>query len=127
MPFAFGPFELNEEARSLSLRGTTQELQPRVFDLLVYFVRHAGRVIPKDELMDALWPDVTVTEASLQRAVSLARRALAAGGLEKAIHSYARHGYRFAIDEPGLGHAEPAGEADTTELYSLRFHPGPAR
>lgn len=120
MPHTLGPFELDEEARLLSLRGTVQKLQPRVFDMLAYLVRNGGRVIPKDELMDALWPDVTVTEASLQRAVSLARRALAAGGLEKAIHSYARHGYRFAIDEPGLGQAEPAGEAGSPELARAR-------
>ena len=57
--------------------------------------------------MDALWPDLTVTEASLQRAVSLARRALAAGGLERAIRSFVRHGYRFGID-PDFGAPENA-------------------
>ena len=51
-------------------------LQPRVFDLLVYLVRNRARVVSKDELLDALWPGVTVTDNSLQRAVStLARRA----------------------------------------------------
>ena len=34
-------------------------MQPRVFDLLVYLVSNSDRVVPKDELMDALWPDVT--------------------------------------------------------------------
>lgn len=107
----FGFFELDEGARSLTLRGAAQKMQPRVFDLLVYLVRNAGRVVPKNELMDALWPNLTVTEASLQRAVSLARAALAAGGLEHAIRSYVRHGYRFAIDEPGLGAAVPSFDA----------------
>jgi len=107
----FGFFELDEGARSLTLRGATQKMQPRVFDLLVYLVRNAGRVVPKDELMDNLWPNLTVTEASLQRAVSLARAALAAGGLEHAIRSYVRHGYRFAIDEPSLGAAVPSFDA----------------
>ncbi|WP_249730138.1 MULTISPECIES: winged helix-turn-helix domain-containing protein [unclassified Chelatococcus] len=118
----FGFFELDEDARSLTLRGTVQKVQPRVFDLLVYLVRNAGRVVPKDELMDALWPDLTVTEASLQRAVSLARAALAAGGLEQAIRSYVRHGYRFAIDEPSLGPAVPsfdAGEATRARALEL--------
>ena len=109
LPTPFGPFELDEDARSLTLRGAPQEVQPLVFDLLAYLVRNAGRVVPKDELMDALWPDLTVTEASLQRAVSLARRALAAGGMEKAIRSFVRHGYRFGID-PDL--AAPGGSPD---------------
>lgn len=105
LPTSFGPFTLDEDARSLRLRGQPQDVQPLVFDLLAYLVRNAGRVVPKNELMDALWPDLTVTEASLQRAVSLARRALAAGGMEKAIRSFVRHGYRFGLD-PDFGAPE---------------------
>jgi DNA-binding winged helix-turn-helix (wHTH) protein len=118
----FGSFELDEDARSLTLQGVAQKIQPRVFDLLVYLVRNAGRVVPKDELMDALWPDLNVTESSLQRAVSLARATLADGGLENAIRSYVRHGYRFAIDEPSLGVAVPgfdATEANRAEALEL--------
>ena len=102
MRHSFGPFILDEEARELTLRGVPVAVQPRVFDLLGYLVRNAGRVVPKNELMDALWPEVIVTEASLQRLVSLARRALEAGGLGNAIRNFVRHGYRFAIDDPGL-------------------------
>ena len=116
----FGPFELDEGARSLTLRGTPQKLQPRVFDLLSYLVGNAGRVVPKHELMDALWPDLNVTEASLQRAVSLARGALAAGGLETTIRSFVRHGYRFAIDDPGLGQDAPTALTDDAELATAR-------
>lgn len=116
----FGFFELDEDARSLTLRGTAQKLQPRVFDLLVYLVQNAGRVVPKHELMDALWPDLTVTEASLQRAVSLARAALAAGGLEHAIRSCVRHGYRFAIDDPSLGSDAPNEPSDNPDIASAR-------
>lgn len=120
MHHAFGQFELDEAARKLSLSGVGQKIQPLVYDLLVYLVRNAGRVVPKDELMDALWPDVIVTEASLQRVVSLARKALAAGGLQDAIHSYVRHGYRFAIDDPGLGYARPASLQGDDTLAKAR-------
>lgn len=116
----FGQFELDEPARSLRLQGVSQDIQPRVFDLLLYLVRNAGRVVPKNELMDALWPDLTVTEASLQRAVSLARRALALGGMEGAIRSFVRHGYRFAIDEPGLGQLEPREPTTDGDLATAR-------
>lgn len=98
----FGDFQLDETARSLTLRGRPLELQPKVFDLLVLLVRHAGRVVSKSEIMDAIWPDVTVTEASLQRAASLLRAALREGGLDGALKSYPRHGYRFAVDQPDL-------------------------
>ena len=113
MLYRFGLFELDESGRSLTLRGAAQKVQPRVFDLLVYLVRNAGRVIPKHELMDALWPDLNVTEASLQRAVSLARGVLAAGGMENAIRSFVRHGYRFGIDDPGLGQDAPTARQTT--------------
>lgn len=120
MRHAFGQFELDEAARTLALSGVGQKVQPLVFDLLAYLVRNAGRVVPKDELMDALWPDVIVTEASLQRVVSLARKVLAAGGLQDAIHSYVRHGYRFAIDEPGLGLLRPASFQGDDKIAEAR-------
>lgn len=104
----FGPFQLDEEARTLNLRGAQQPVQPRVFELLAYLAHNAGRVVPKDELMDVLWPNVIVTESSLQRAASLARRALAAGGLGDALRNVARYGYRLAIDDPQLGALAPS-------------------
>lgn len=116
----FGDFALDEAARSFTHCGQPIALQPRVFDLLAYLVRHAGRVVPKDELMDALWPDLHVTEASLQRAVSLARRALAVGGLEGAIRSYVRLGYRFAVDAPRLPLPESAPAAAASPLVEAR-------
>lgn len=91
----FGEFELDEERRELRLRGRERLLQPRVFDLLVYLVRQRERVVGKDELLDALWPEVTVTEGSLQRVVSLARAALRDGGVEDGIRTFHRQGYRF--------------------------------
>jgi tetratricopeptide (TPR) repeat protein len=121
MKHTFGPFELDESGRSLTLRGKPQPLQPRVFDLLAYLVNNAGRVVPKDELLDVLWPNVIVTESSLQRAASLARRALAAGGLGDAIRNFAKHGYRFALDDPGLGMLAVTGpQATVASLAAAR-------
>ncbi|WP_395646885.1 winged helix-turn-helix domain-containing protein [Terricaulis sp.] len=98
----FGNFELDETARSLKLRGEAIELQPKIFDLLVFLTRNAGRVVSKAEIMDAIWPDVIVTEASLQRAASLLRTVLRDGGLDSALKSFPRHGYRFSVDQPDL-------------------------
>jgi DNA-binding winged helix-turn-helix (wHTH) protein len=98
MIFGFGPFQLDEAARVLRLAGREVALQPRVFDLLVYLVQNRERVVSKNELLDKLWPDVTVTEASLQRAVSVLRAALREGGMEEAVRSFPRIGYRFCFD-----------------------------
>ena len=80
MRFSFGRYELDEQGRTLRLDGHERTLQPLVFDLLVYLVRHRERVVPKDELLSSLWEGTTVTDGSLQRAVSLLRGALRDGG-----------------------------------------------
>jgi DNA-binding winged helix-turn-helix (wHTH) protein len=97
--FEFGPFQLDEPCRALRLNGRELTLQPRVFDLLVYLVRKRDQVVSKDELLSALWPSVTVTEGSLQRAASLLRATLREGGMEETIRSFPRIGYRFCLDE----------------------------
>jgi DNA-binding winged helix-turn-helix (wHTH) protein len=120
MRLDFGPFTLDQDARTLTLSGVAQAIQPRVFDLLAYLLRNAGRVVPKDELMDVLWPDVIVTESSLQRAASLVRRALAAGGLGETLRNVARYGYRLAIDDAQLGALAPSGAPAGTALAAAR-------
>jgi len=100
MPTHFGQFELNEQTRELRLNGKPVTLQPRVFDVLEYLVRHRNRVVGKEELLNTLWPDVIVTDASLQRAISLIRAALRPGGLADAVQTRARLGYRFSLEEP---------------------------
>src|SRR5260370_5425291 len=75
MVHRFPSFEIDEPARELRAGSRVLPLQPRVFDLLVYLAKNRGRVVPKDELLDTLWADVTVADGSLQRAVSLARAA----------------------------------------------------
>jgi len=97
----FGPCELDEARRALSAHGHEIRLQPRVFDLLCYLVRHRERVVPKDELLDTLWPGTVVVDNALQRVVSLARSALADAGLPDAVRTYPRHGYRFCLDDCG--------------------------
>jgi DNA-binding winged helix-turn-helix (wHTH) protein len=92
---SFGEFEMDVGARQLRLHGKEIVLQPRVFDLLAYLIDHRDRVVDKEELFSTLWSGVIVTESSLQRAISLARSALREGGMENAIRTYSRHGYRF--------------------------------
>src|SRR5690349_7685247 len=107
MTFEFGPFQLDETGRLLRHGAHEVQLQPRAFDLLVYLVRNRVRVVPKDELLNAIWPGVTVTDNSLQRAVSLIRKELREGGLDDAIRNFSGKGYRFCIE----GEAEPADSA----------------
>ncbi|WP_298231291.1 winged helix-turn-helix domain-containing protein, partial [uncultured Azohydromonas sp.] len=97
----FGACELDEARRALLVRGREVPLQPRVFEVLCYLVRHRDRVVPKEELLSALWPGSVVVDNALQRSVSLARAALAEAGLAQAVRTYARLGYRFCVPEVG--------------------------
>lgn len=116
----FGDFELDRDARELRLNGREIPLQPRVFDLLVYLIEHQDRVVGKAELLEALWPDVIVTDASVQRAVSLARAALQQGGLGHAIRTHSRLGYRFCAELPTDAlHAPAAATASQEQPASL--------
>jgi len=95
MVHSFSNFEIDEPRREVRVGARVLEMQPRIFDLLVYLARHRERVVPKDELLDAVWPGVIVTDGSLQRAISLARTALAAEGITGLIQTHARRGYRL--------------------------------
>jgi len=52
------------------------ELRPKCYALLRYLVENAGRLVSKDELMQAVWPNVLVTDESLTRCVCDLRLAL---------------------------------------------------
>ncbi|MBE2212419.1 MAG: winged helix-turn-helix domain-containing protein [Opitutaceae bacterium] len=95
MIFHFDGFELDEARRELRRRGRPIEMQPRVFDVLLYLVRHRDRVVSKDELLSAIWPEVIVTDSSIMRAVSVIRSLLRAETRSDAIRTFSRQGYRF--------------------------------
>ena len=126
MTIEFGPFQLDESGRLLKLQGREVELQPRVFELLVYLIKNEARVVPKDELLDALWPAVTVTDNSVQRAVSSLRSVLRKGGLENAIRSYPRNGYRFMLNGAKADTDELAPAAETAKAAFLQQRWGEA-
>jgi len=74
--YRFAGFSLDTGACLLRNGSGEIALRPKSFDLLSYLIRNAGRVVPKAELMDAVWPNVTVTDDSLTQCISDIRRAL---------------------------------------------------
>ncbi len=108
MVHRFESFVIDEDARELRAGLQVLPLQPRVFDLLLYLAKNRGRVVSKGELLDTLWQGVTVADGSVQRAVSLARSALARAGAPDVIRTHARHGYRFCDRDAGVTDAGPA-------------------
>ncbi len=111
MVHRFGEYELNEAAGELRKRGRAVEIQPKPLALLAFLIRERARAVPPRELLDTLWPDTTVSLASLTRAVSHARRAIGDTNKGSVIRSISRRGYRFFSDVLELGEAAPAPAA----------------
>jgi predicted ATPase len=78
-------------------RGTDQiSLSPKAFSVLLYLFERPGRLVTKQELLDAVWPDIHVTEGVLKRAVLEIRKALDDPAEEPLfIQTLHRRGYRL--------------------------------
>ena len=75
MRYDFGDCELDVACYELRRRGEVVALGPKVFEVLVYLIRHRERVVSKQELFEALWPGQFVSDAALVRCTAAARRA----------------------------------------------------
>ena len=100
-------------AGDLTLDGETTRLRPRTAALLAYLVRHADRVVGKDELLQSVWSDVIVTEDSLVQCVKEIRRALGHAGHDW-IRTVPRQGYAFVASPARLAVIRQSGLAIST-------------
>src|SRR5260221_6182705 len=92
----FGPFELSIGERVLRRDGQVLPLGDRALDILIYLADRPGEVIAKQELIDHVWPDVTVEEGSLRVHVAAIRKALGDGQFgNRYIANIKGRGYSF--------------------------------
>src|SRR3954451_7762771 len=73
------------------------KLRPKVYEALKYLVEHAGHLISKQELMQAVWPDAFVTDDSLVQCTLELRRALEDRG-QQLLKTVPRRGYLFTAE-----------------------------
>lgn len=89
--FAFGPFRLVPDRRILAAEGRELPIRGRAFDLLLALVERRDRVVPKNELMELVWPGRVVEEGNLTVHVAGLRKLLGSG----IIATLSGRGYRF--------------------------------
>ena len=93
---AFAEFRL-DPGRGELLRGTAPvALTPKAFALLQYLANRAGLLVPKQELLEAVWPNVFVGDGVLKSTMREVRRALGDDPqAPRFIQTAHRRGYRF--------------------------------
>lgn len=112
----------DESRWELVVDGLTVEIEPRPLELLRCLLRHAGEVLDKRELMDALYGHSHITEAALTNAVTKLRRALRDTD-QTLIVTVHRVGYRLAGN---VRSEELRGSLATPQTYSADM-PVPGR
>ena len=94
--FSFLDFRIVTARRELSRDGKPLAVEPKVYDLLLYLLERRERAVSKDELQDAIWPNVVVTESALTRCVMKARQAVGDDSRHmRVIGTVKKGGYRF--------------------------------
>src|SRR5207245_4239046 len=94
--WVFDRFRVDLEHACLWRGAEVIALPPKAFDLLHYFVRHPDRVLTKDELLDAVWPETTVTDAVVRVTISALRKVLGdTAQTSQCIATVSRRGYHF--------------------------------
>ena len=121
--FAFGHFQFDPSTGDLHGPSGLVPLSPKALALLGYLVLHPARLVSKDELLDALWPDVFVTDGVLKVCVREIRRALGDDArVPRFIETAHRRGYRFIA--PFRDVQVPAGpsrhSASTADVCTTR-------
>lgn len=97
--YEFDAFCVDSGKRLLLRHDETIALTPKVFETLLYLVSHNGKVLEKDELMSAIWPDTIVEENNLNKNISVLRQVLGENpGAHRFIVTVPGKGYKFVAD-----------------------------
>jgi len=95
--YEFGRFRLDREAHLLVTGEKIVALEPKAVEVLLILVEKRGELVPRQDLMSAVWPDTFVEESNLSSNISILRKQLGAapdGG--DYIQTVPKRGYRFA-------------------------------
>ena len=94
--YRFDDCVLDTERRELRRGDALRAVEPQVFDLLEYLVRHRERVVGRDELLKAIWRGHDVSDAVVSTRINAVRAAVGDSGREQSvIRTFLRKGFRF--------------------------------
>jgi DNA-binding winged helix-turn-helix (wHTH) protein len=118
--FNFADVEVREREFSVIKADEVLSVEPKAFRVLLFLLRNPHKLITKDQLLDAVWNDISVSENSLTRSIALLRRVLGDDTHEpRYIATVPTIGYRFLCDVQ-------VTEDGFARLDMDRSHPPPA-
>ncbi len=120
----FGEFKLDVKCGSLLRGDTAVKLRPQSYAVLRYLVEHRGRLVSKQELLDAVWGRKIVTEDSLTHCLMDIRRALDDKS-QQIIRTVPRRGYIFeapVISSSGLAASVAEGTPSSATSTPATAH-----
>ena len=134
------PYTVDLIGQRLWRDGERLHVAPKSLAVLLYLIRERPRVVSKDELLDAVWPDTDVGDAVLKVTVRDIRRLLSDDARQpRYVETAHRRGYRFSApvayaSSIGVVHDESAGAANgdgrstsrAATLSSVARRPSPA-
>src|SRR6201987_6538597 len=94
--FRFDDVEVREREFLLIKGGEAASVEPKAFRVLLFLLRNPGRLVKKDEILNAVWDDCSVSDNSLTRSIATLRRLLGDDPREpRYIATVQTVGYRF--------------------------------
>ncbi|MBX7173505.1 MAG: winged helix-turn-helix domain-containing protein [Pyrinomonadaceae bacterium] len=102
--YEFGDFRLDVKNRRLIKNGEVISLTPKEFEVLLMLISRAGELVEKNEILENVWAETFVEEATLTRNISWLRKKLGPNG-ENIIQTVPRLGYRFVPEIRQKGEA----------------------
>ena len=107
----FERYVLDLDRGCLLLDGKEVVLRPKTFAVLSLLAENCGRLLSKDEIFAAVWPNIAVTDDTLVQSIGELRRELGEDG-PRLIKTIPRRGYRFdAVVTVAAGEMPSAAEA----------------
>jgi eukaryotic-like serine/threonine-protein kinase len=94
--YSFLDLTLDVSAERLTRGETEVKLRPKSFQVLRYLAERSGRLVTRDELLEAIWPNVVVTDESITKCIADIRKALSDDS-QQVIRTVARRGYVFTV------------------------------
>jgi DNA-binding winged helix-turn-helix (wHTH) protein len=92
----FSSFRVDRRSGELTRAGTPIPLRPKTWSVLLYLAERPGALVTRDELLDAVWPDVAVTPDTLTKSIGELRLALGDDAARpRFIATVHRRGFRF--------------------------------